>query len=160
MTHSRLPNVAYGAAHCVAPRLRLTLRQTAAIYQALRAYRQAVRNQNSLEHRRVARALTRILRRLKQTAPLAPCHPPPRHQRFYLDLENPDTDWPLLSRALRPLGSNGFLPGSREARWYAVYGALTRRGCRRLATDASIARAEARARAARRRSRQNDWLRE
>ncbi|NJN35897.1 MAG: hypothetical protein HC794_01180 [Nitrospiraceae bacterium] len=46
------------------------------------------------------------------------------------------SEWALISQALRPLGFDGFAPGSREARWYALYQRLRRKGYGRVGTKA------------------------
>jgi hypothetical protein len=45
-------------------------------------------------------------------------------------------EWALISQALRPLGSDGFAPGTIEARWYALYQRLRRKGYGRVGTKA------------------------
>ena len=44
------------------------------------------------------------------------------------------SEWALISQALRPLGSHGFAPGTIEARWYALYQRLRRKGYGRVGT--------------------------
>ncbi len=81
----------------------LSRKQFAKLCAALRAYGPTLREQRDHEARRILTMFARTL---------------PTHAPYTVTITA--REWPIISRALRPEGSNP-TPGSDAAKWYALY---------------------------------------